>query len=262
MVELITDRTQYHVTLLDRLRRKPWNSMTASEQAAWTNGEAALGAYNYTDFNRVESAVAELAEQLGLTLTTKTNWTLWDIPVQADMERYLGNVVAIRDTCPGNVTFPELPASMSYLTFDGANSIEKVLMMVYEELNGGSGGEDPEYRYLWIQKVEGTTVYVSTYVADDEYADVSDSAEERSYNGGLWFVYRLPHDACFRFSIDGYTGVIDTTGLVYYDEYDDYGFDSDNAYVYVGSTGDPDTPVNPGDADYIRSGEIYSGEVI
>lgn len=143
MVELITDRSQSHVTLLKRLRKKPWNSMTASEQTAW-NGEAAKGAYNYTDLNRVESAVAELAEQLGLTLTTKTNWTLWDIPLKADMERYLGNVEAIRDACPGDVEFPTLPSSMSKLTYEGANSIEKVLLLVYEELHGGSVNPDPD----------------------------------------------------------------------------------------------------------------------
>jgi hypothetical protein len=92
----------------------------------------------------VETAVSELAVELGLSLTTKTNWTLWDIPVQTDMERYLGNVEAIRDACPGDVTFPTLPSSMSKLTYEGANSIEKVLLLVYEELHGGSVDPDPD----------------------------------------------------------------------------------------------------------------------
>lgn len=143
MVQLITDRTQYHVTLLNRLRKKPWSSMTASEQTAW-NGEAAKGAYNYVDLNRVETAVKELAAQLKLNLTTKTNWTLWDIPTKSEMERYLGNVIAIRDACPGSVTFPNLPDSMSGLTYEGANNIEKVLTLVNVELNGGSVDPDPD----------------------------------------------------------------------------------------------------------------------
>lgn len=142
MVELITDRTQYHVTLLNRLRKKFWSEMSPSEQASWY-GEAAKGAYNYADLNRVETAVAELAEQLGLTLVTKTDWNLWDVPVQAEMERYLGNVVAIRDACPGSITFPELPDSMSYLTYEGANNIEKVLLLAYRSLD--SGAENSEY---------------------------------------------------------------------------------------------------------------------
>lgn len=135
MVELITDRTQYHVTLLNRLRKKPWSSMTASERMAW-NGDAAKGAYNHVDLNRVETAVTEIAGILGLTLTTKTNWTLWDIPVKAEMERYLSNIVAIRDACPNVVGFPVLPTSMDRLTYEGANSIEKVLMLVYQSIAG------------------------------------------------------------------------------------------------------------------------------
>jgi hypothetical protein len=111
--------------------------MSPSEQLAWY-GDAAKGAYNYTDLNRVETAVAELAGRLGLTLTTKTNWTRWDAPVQAEMDRYLGNVVAIRDAYPWDVEFPSLPGSMSGLTHEDANNIEKVLLLVCEELNGGS----------------------------------------------------------------------------------------------------------------------------
>lgn len=191
MVELITDRTQYHVTLLNRLRKKPWNSMTSSEQMAW-NGEAAKGAYNYTDLNRVETAVSELAVELGLSLTTKTNWTLWDIPVQSDMDRYLGNVAAIRDACPGEVAFPDLPDSMNNLSFEGANSIEKVLLLVYEELHGVVvDPEEPgEYSNVLGKFVLGKSVLGSE------------------------------------------------------------------------TPGTPDTPVNPGDADYIRSGEIFCGEVL
>lgn len=141
MLELITDRTQYHVTLLNRLRRKPWSSMTASEKTAWY-GDAAKGAYNYTDLNRVETAVRELAADLGLSLVTKTDWGLWDVPIASEMKRYLDNVAAVRDACPGDLVFPTLPASMSGLTFEGANNIEKVLQLVYEKLNGGSVNPD------------------------------------------------------------------------------------------------------------------------
>jgi len=134
MIEFVIDRSQSHVNLLKSLRKKPWSSMSEDEQSAWIS-EAAKGGYNYTDLNRVETAVAELAGQLGLTLTTKTDWTCWDMPVQSDMERYLGNVVAIRDACPGNAEFPSLPNSMSGLTYVGANNIEKVLKIVYERMS-------------------------------------------------------------------------------------------------------------------------------
>lgn len=133
MVQLITDRSQYHADLLKRLSQKSWDDMTAYERKVWYD-EVAKGAYNYTDLNRVESTVVELAETYGLTLTTKTDWGLWDIPVAADMERYLGNVVAIRDAVLAldrTVKFPTLPDNMNYLTYEGANNIEMVLEIAY-----------------------------------------------------------------------------------------------------------------------------------
>ena len=104
MVELITDRTQYHVTLLNRLRKKAWSSMTASEQAAWY-GDAAKGAYNYTDLNRVETAVKEIAEKLGLSLVTKTNWTLWEYHIAGASvtDGYHILEIAIHVTCRWNI---------------------------------------------------------------------------------------------------------------------------------------------------------------
>lgn len=132
MLNLITDRTYAHVELLKKLNKKAYNNMTTDEKNSWVSGEAAKGAYNYTDLNRVESAVAEIADVFGLNLTTKTDWTLSDIPDQVDMERYLANVVAIRDACPGDVTFPPLPNSMNGLNYQGANNIEKVLEIAYK----------------------------------------------------------------------------------------------------------------------------------
>ncbi len=138
MLNLVTDRTQAHVNLLKKLNKKGWNNMTASEQNAWYN-EAARGAYNYTDLNRVEIAVAEISRLLGLNLATKTDWGLWDIPFKTDMDRYLGNVVAIRDACPGDSDFPTIPDSMSGLDYRGANNIEKVLEIAYEYATTHSG---------------------------------------------------------------------------------------------------------------------------
>lgn len=132
MVSLITDRTYAHVELLKKLNKKSYKSMTLDERNSWMNGEAAKGAYNYTDLNRVESAVAEIAPYLGLSLTTKTDWTIADIPDQVSMGRYLGNVVAIRDACSGDLGFPPLPDTMGNLTYESANNIEKVLGIAYQ----------------------------------------------------------------------------------------------------------------------------------
>jgi hypothetical protein len=48
------------------------------------------------------------------------------------MERYLQNVIAVRDACPASLEFPSLPESMSGLTYEGANHIETVLTLVYQ----------------------------------------------------------------------------------------------------------------------------------
>lgn len=131
MLELVTDRTQAHVDLLKRLRKKSWASMTASEQAAWY-GEAAKGAYNYTDLNRVETAVSVLSEMLDLNLKTKTDWTMWDRPTRSEMNRYLGNVIKIREMCTAIQDIPTLPNTMDNLNYKDANNIEMVLGMAYE----------------------------------------------------------------------------------------------------------------------------------
>lgn len=132
-MKLITDRTQNHVTLLKQLQAKGWNNMTESEKIAWRN-EAAKGAYNHTDLNRVESAVAELAVYFGLSLPTKTNWGMWDIPLKADMDRYLDNIVKIRNVCLDNEDIPSPPSSMNRLTYEDANNIEKILVAAYKHL--------------------------------------------------------------------------------------------------------------------------------
>lgn len=88
---------------------------------------ATKGAYNYSDLNRVEMAVAEISKQLGVSLPTKINWSPWDVPTQSDMERYLANVRIIREMCPNKDTLPVLPASLYSMTYTTANAIETIL---------------------------------------------------------------------------------------------------------------------------------------
>ena len=132
MAIFIYNRTQNHVDRLKQLRAKGYENLTASERADYAE-YASLGAYNSSDLNRVESAVGTIATALGLTLTTRT-WGMWVSPTAADMDRYLGNVVAVRDAAlarDATLEFPALPISMEYLTFEGANNIEKILEIVY-----------------------------------------------------------------------------------------------------------------------------------
>ena len=92
--------------------------------------QATKGAYNYSDLNRVERAVAEISEELGLDLVTKTDWGMWGIPRSADMERYLNNIRVIRSALP---VVPDIPETINKLNYEGANNIEKVLLNGYEQ---------------------------------------------------------------------------------------------------------------------------------
>ena len=89
---------------------------------------ATKGAYNYSDLNRVERAVAEISDRASLGLVTKTDWGAWDIPRTADMSRYLGNIKTIKTRYNINIALPD---SMNHLTYETANNIEKILLEAY-----------------------------------------------------------------------------------------------------------------------------------
>lgn len=92
---------------------------------------ATKGAYNYSDLNRVERAVAEISDLARLSLTTKTDWTMWDVPTESDMNRFLGNLNELR-TRYGNQI--QLPDTMNNLTYETANNIEKIINVAYEKV--------------------------------------------------------------------------------------------------------------------------------
>lgn len=96
--------------------------------------EATKGAYNYSDLNRVERAVAEISDLAGLGLTTKTDWRMWDVPDVSEMTRYITNIKTIK-THFGIGT--SIPADMNRLDYQGANNIEIVLREAYTKATGG-----------------------------------------------------------------------------------------------------------------------------
>lgn len=107
------------------------NGDTRHEYAPYTEilpTLATKGAYNYSDLNRVERAVEEISERMGLGLTTKTYWTMWDIPTASDMTRYISNIKAIANAIGSTMVLPE---SMDKLTYEAANDIEKILLEAY-----------------------------------------------------------------------------------------------------------------------------------
>ena len=125
-MNLITNRTQADVDRVKELAAKAKaGTWTAQEQAEWLAGMR--GAYNYTDFNRVEAAVAELAVMLGVQLNTVTTWSVERIPTAADTVRYLANIRKLRTICQGLTNTPATPENMSRMTYTTANDIEQIL---------------------------------------------------------------------------------------------------------------------------------------
>lgn len=86
--------------------------------------EATKGAYNYSDLNRVERMVAEISDEIGLGLITKTDWTMWDVPRMSDFIRYINNVRVIRNAVGSSIALPEVGEP---LTYSDANNIETIL---------------------------------------------------------------------------------------------------------------------------------------
>ncbi len=134
---LVTNRTEYDVQTANRLKSKytsgGWGSLTASEKTAFLSG--LKGAYNYTDQNRVESAVQTLADALrgaGIycAVDTKADWTAADFPTPDDMKRLVRNVATIRAALTVWSSTPGVPASMEHLDYQSANDVEAILLDV------------------------------------------------------------------------------------------------------------------------------------
>lgn len=146
MLNLITDRTADDVARWKELHDKGWEAMTAAERTEWLGGMK--GSYNYTDMNRVESAVRELVERFrkigtNLSLTTKTDWTMTNWPTKADMSRYFSNVAAIRTAAVVAQSVPNAPTTTMLFEYTKANDLEKILLAVE----------------WWLDRVESSQMY-------------------------------------------------------------------------------------------------------
>lgn len=93
--------------------------------------------YNASDLNRVVEAMQYVAGLLNgygyaVAVTSRTDWAMGDIPSQADMNVYRSDLVTLRGAVAVITTTPSVPGSMSLLTYQEANDIEKILQDVDE----------------------------------------------------------------------------------------------------------------------------------
>ena len=127
---LITDRTAADVSAIRQLNNIAWGDMSPDQQTTW-NADS-KGAYNASDLNRVGSAcdyVYNLLLSNGYDTpgyeTPKTDWTDGDIPTIEQLETYIGNVAALKARLS---MMQEMPANMRFLSYEGANQIERMLV--------------------------------------------------------------------------------------------------------------------------------------
>jgi len=145
----ITDRTQTEVTELKRIKAKVntsgYDALTEAEKTELATGK---GSYRISDLNRVNECVAYLANAFNtagyhVITVPKTDWTNADIPRRADMVTYLENVQKLVDAFYTYATTPDLPDSIRFLNYQGANNIEQVLSDLKTLLDGMIA----QYRY-------------------------------------------------------------------------------------------------------------------
>lgn len=136
MDDLIYDRTQNDVNRAIELNDK-YNdeTITAEEIIEWNNG--LKGAYDYTDLNRVEQWCTYLSQQLNLynysvTITTKTDWIMYDFPTSSELKRIRENVAMLKNAF---VSYTSVPDNMQKMTYQKANAIEKVLSEINTSIN-------------------------------------------------------------------------------------------------------------------------------
>ena len=126
---LIYDRTASNVSTLKKLSKIRYQDMTDQQKQEWTDN--LKGCYLYTDLNRVEEAVAHIAEKLAfhgfnISLQPTKTWTVDDIPTNSDMVRYISNIQTIRVVNIFPNSTPQAPTSTK-IGWQEANNIEKIL---------------------------------------------------------------------------------------------------------------------------------------
>lgn len=190
---LIYDRTQADVdrvtTLKQKILTQGLSSLTEAESSEYMAG--LKGAYNYTDLNRVGQAVAYIADQMetlptriaeysqqkgasddvtivlpydpeDIDVNVKANWTVSDIPTQAQMETYLNNLVELRAqlSLPSNA--PTVPTSMRKLTYQTANDIEYLLYLINTALEALEASLKSQ-----IDRTASAFAYTGIYYCDE-----------------------------------------------------------------------------------------------
>lgn len=141
-MEFVYDRNLIDVQeskeLLALINSIGYINLTAEQKAKFNSD--LKGCFNYTTINRIESNCAEIANFLGISISTK-NWNTYILPKTEDFERIKNNVQQIRDSGFVYSSTPLVP-SLPLNRYDKINDIEKILHDVYIIYNGNLNNLD------------------------------------------------------------------------------------------------------------------------
>lgn len=136
MVNLITDRTAADVTRAKTLNDRGFDDWTTAEVAEYLAD--LKGSYNASDLNRVESAVQYVLNRFkadgydDLYPSIRTEWAITDFMSVAETQRYLQNIRDLRAQFVMPSGTPEVPADMDNFTYEEANDLERILVIIDE----------------------------------------------------------------------------------------------------------------------------------
>ena len=139
-LHLITDRTLADVESVKKLAEAIKNGAATEEQVREYLNVHQKGAYTYEDLNRVEGAVAYVANRLkeygyDISIRPVATWTVEDTPNKEDFDRYFWNIAQIRAAITVWRSTPEAPDSVVGFDVNKANALEQILMDVNQVLN-------------------------------------------------------------------------------------------------------------------------------
>lgn len=137
---MITDRTAADVEAVQTLSQAIKAGTATTEQVQQYLSDTNKGAYNASDFNRVETAVAYLEAKLteyGYQVPNIVQWT-WSrttIPTVSNFATYVAKVEQIRSIISVYATTPATPVEgIAHFGVTEANDLEKILVDVEELL--------------------------------------------------------------------------------------------------------------------------------
>lgn len=140
-LNLITDRTQADVDRYYYFRDKRWSDLTDEEKEEFARG--LKGSYNYTDFKRVENAVAYLSSVLNsygyrniVKLSSEETFTPEYIRTKEEIITYLDNIATLQKVYYNSNWVGKLPTIEEWLDYNGANTIEQILVNIETLIEG------------------------------------------------------------------------------------------------------------------------------